>query len=174
MVAEGLIPYFTTVTKTEAELEIFAVQRNATHGQQLTQEEKKKYAVKWWGVLPDDAIKIALSIPSRTFEVCTKNRRDEHETQIRKQIYEMYLRCESKDEIADTVDFTTQRVGQIVKQIIAENENNRKIADSFKFRDFEQEGSALRIYDIWNFSKATNEVRHFGNIPPEIIDNLLL
>ena len=32
---------------------------------------------------------------------------------------------------------------------------------------------ALRIYDIWNFSKATNEVRHFGNIPPEIIDNLL-
>ena len=27
--------------------------------------------------------------------------------------------------------------------------------------------------NIWNFSKATNEVRHFGNIPPEIIDNLL-
>ncbi len=30
-----------------------------------------------------------------------------------------------------------------------------------------------RIYTIWNFAKATNEVRHFGNIPPEIIDNLL-
>jgi hypothetical protein len=47
------------------------------------------------------------------------------------------------------------------------------VSDSVIFRDFEQEGSALRIYDIWNFSKATNKVRHFGNIPPEIIDNLL-
>ncbi len=30
-----------------------------------------------------------------------------------------------------------------------------------------------RIYTVWNFHKANNQVRHFGNIPPEIIDNLL-
>ena len=30
-----------------------------------------------------------------------------------------------------------------------------------------------QIYSVWNFPKATNTVKHFGNIPPEIIDNLL-
>jgi DNA modification methylase len=29
------------------------------------------------------------------------------------------------------------------------------------------------LYTIWNFAKATNDVRHFGNIPPEIAENLL-
>ena len=44
---------------------ILAVQRNATHGQQLTQDEKKSYALKWWGVLPDDDIQKAFRL-SRT------------------------------------------------------------------------------------------------------------
>jgi len=48
-----------------------------------------------------------------------------------------------------------------------------KITENGIFRDFEREDNHLKIYDIWNFSKATNEVKHFGNIPPEIIDNLL-
>jgi DNA modification methylase len=29
------------------------------------------------------------------------------------------------------------------------------------------------LYSVWNFGKATNEVKHFGNIPPEIVENLL-
>jgi len=29
------------------------------------------------------------------------------------------------------------------------------------------------LYTIWNFGEATNVVRHFGNIPPQILDNLL-
>jgi hypothetical protein len=47
------------------------------------------------------------------------------------------------------------------------------LSDLAIFPDFEQDDSSRRLYDLWNFPKATNEVRHFGNIPPEIIDNLL-
>lgn len=79
----------------------------------------------------------------------TKNRRDEEEAQTRKQIFDMYLRCESNDEIASIVNFTPQRVGQIIKQIIAENENNRKTADSFKFRDFEEGLLALNLFNLF-------------------------
>jgi len=42
------------------------------------------------------------------------------------------------------------------------------MTDGDIFRDFDPE-----IYTVWNFGKATNEIRHFGNIPPEILDNLL-
>lgn len=41
------------------------------------------------------------------------------------------------------------------------------------FRDFDNDNATQRIYDIWNFGKATNEVLHPGNIPQEIIDNPL-
>jgi len=41
------------------------------------------------------------------------------------------------------------------------------------FGDFEQDGSTRQLYTVWNIAKANNEVKHFGNIPPEIIDNLL-
>lgn|GEM_PF-5142445 len=29
------------------------------------------------------------------------------------------------------------------------------------------------LYNIWNFAKITNETQHPGNIPKEIIENLL-
>jgi len=48
---------------------------------------------------------------------------------------------------------------QTVNRIIADFTQNRQLSEMGKFRDFDQENSALRIYDIWNFSKATNEVR---------------
>ena len=111
---------------------ILAVQRNATHGQQLTQDEKKSYALKWWGVLNTDDIKKALSVSERTFEYWTKNRRDEHEAQILKQIHEMYMRCESQKTIAKEIEFSESRISEI----IAEKFDKRKIADSEVFPRF--------------------------------------
>ena len=45
--------------------------------------------------------------------------------------------------------------------------------DSDIFGNFEDSESGRRLYTVWNFQKANNEVSHFGNIPPEIINNLL-
>jgi DNA-binding Lrp family transcriptional regulator len=76
------------------------------------------------------------------------------------------MKCEPQNKIAEVVGLSQPTVSEI----IAKNIGNGKKTDSDIFRDFSQENSALRIYDIWNFSKATNEVKHFGNIPPEIIE----
>jgi hypothetical protein len=163
------IPYILTETKTESELEILAVQRNATHGQQLTQEEKRSYALKWWGVISDDDIVSALSISKKTLERYTKTKRDEQEAQIKQQIYDLWLSCETHENISAMV----KKPRQTVTDIIAKIAENGQLSDTGIFRDFNDEDSPRRIYDIWNFGKATNEVKHFGNIPPEIIENLL-
>ncbi len=56
-----------------------------------------------------------------------------------------------------------------VAREIAGSVQSANFGDLHMFRDFEgddSETSGRRVYDVWNFAKADNEVRHFGNIPP--------
>ena len=163
------IPFIVTETATESELEVLAVQRNATHGQQLTQDEKRTYALKWWGVLSDDEICSALSISKKSLDRYTKNKRDEQEAQIKQQIFDMWLACETQEQIADVLNTPLSTVNRV----IANFSQNGQMSEMGIFRDFDEPDSHRKIYDIWNFGKATNEIKHPGNIPPEIIDNLL-
>ena len=55
--------------------------------------------------------------------------------------------------------------------ILPQKDELRRFDDIFG--DFEGDENTRQIYTIWNIAKATNQVKHFGNIPPEIIDNLL-
>ena len=77
----------------------------------------------------------------------------------------MHLACYTQQAIADAVGMAQNTVTEKIAEII-ENGSN---ADSDIFHNFEER----KIYTVWNFPKSTNEVKHFGNIPPEIIDNLL-
>lgn len=104
--------------------------------------------------MPDDDIKTALSISCASFDKWTKNKREDHEAQVKQQIYYLWLRCETQSKIEEITGISQQRVSEIIANFTGSAHVNK----SGKFRDFEQENSALRIYDIWNFSKATNEV----------------
>lgn len=158
------VPCIVTKTASEMELLMLAVKRNAAHGQQLTQEEKQSYAGKWFGQLPVDQICDTLSISRDTYERWTKTQRETAEKAIKKQIEEMWFRCYSTEEIADAVGMERRTVADRIEEI----GKNPQMRESAIFRDFEPE-----LYSVWNFAKATNEVKHFGNIPPEISDNLL-
>lgn len=62
------IPVIVTPVKSERDIERLSVLRNSSHGQQLTQEEKKKFAVRWWDNTPPDEICQALSISRKTYD----------------------------------------------------------------------------------------------------------
>jgi hypothetical protein len=158
-----------TNVESEAELLLLAVERNSKHGQQLTQAEKKKYAIRWWDVLETDKICSALSITKRTFSTWTKSKQKEKEIEIKKTIFDMHLSCHTQQEIADAVGMSQPFVVEQIAEFITDDAN----ADSDIFGDYEQDGSTRQLYTIWNIGKATNEVKHFGNIPPEIVDNLM-
>lgn len=158
------VPCIVTKTASEMELLMLAVKRNAAHGQQLTADEKKKYAVRWWDVLPVEEICDTLSVSRRTFDTWTHDKRKAKEAEIRQAIYEMWMRCHTQQEIADAVNVDIMTVNRE----IADFSQSGDFSDLIIFRDFEPE-----LYSVWNFAKATNEVKHFGNIPPEICDNLL-
>jgi hypothetical protein len=158
------IPCIVTVVKSESELERLAVERNSQHGQQLTQDEKKKYAVRWWDVISDDEIITTLSISQATFSRWTKDKRQQKEQEVKQRIFEMWMRSHTQQEIADSVDVDIATVNRRIADFL----QNDQVNDLQIFRNFEPQ-----LYTIWNFAKANNQVKHFGNIPPEIIDNLL-
>ena len=155
-----------TVTQTASEMELLmlAVLRNAAHGQQLTPEEKQNYAGQWFNQLTVEKICDTLCISRDTYERWTKTQRETAEKATKKRIEEMWLRCYSQEEIADAVGLSRESINDK----IAEFGKNPQMRDSTIFGNFEPE-----LYSVWNFAKATNEVKHFGNIPPEICDNVL-
>jgi len=158
------IPVIVTIVASEAELERLSVQRNSQFGQQLTQDEKKIYAIRWWDQLSVEEICYTLSISDKTYTRWTSAKQEQKEEQIKQRIYDLWMNCHTQQEIADTVGVSQDTVKNRIAKI---NENGQK-SEIVNFRNFEPE-----VYTTWNFSKATNEVKHFGNIPPEIIDNLL-
>lgn len=161
------IPVTITETKSEEALFMLAVKRNSQHGQQLTQDEKKKLAIRWWDVMDEADILDTLSITKRMYSTWTKDKQKEKEKEIKQRILEMHLACYTQQAIADAVGMSQQSV----TNICADFTKNDDYVDSGIFRNFDDDGRQL--YTIWNFAKATNEVKHFGNIPPEIIDNLM-
>jgi DNA modification methylase len=158
------IPVFVTETETEAELERLSVLRNAKHGQQLTQEEKKSLAIKWWGVISDEEIVDALSISTKTLARYTKSKREDYEKQLDQKIYDLFMSCETQESIVKVVGVPQQTIADKIVKIT----ENGHLSDDGKFVNFKPE-----VYTTWSIGKATNEVKHPGNIPPEIIDNLL-
>jgi hypothetical protein len=170
--AEEDVEVTVTETKSDAALLQLAISRNASHGQQLTREEKEDLANRLFGSLPPEEICRTLSIGKRTFERYTAGTMKRQAEAARRRIGDLHLACHSVPAIAEAVNMSPA----FVKSEIAEIAKSRQMANGVIFGNFEQdepEKSGRRIYTIWNFPRATNEVRHFGNIPPEIIDNLL-
>ncbi|KKW13319.1 MAG: ParB domain protein nuclease [Candidatus Gottesmanbacteria bacterium GW2011_GWB1_49_7] len=89
---------------------------------------------------------------------------EEEEKQRKETIWELYLSCHTQEVIAEVVGLEQNTVSDFLREISEKFRGN----DTDIFRDFKPQ-----VYKLWNFAKATNEVKHFGNIPPEILDNLL-
>lgn len=169
----GLIRAVITETESEQKLFALSVERNATHGLQLAPNDKKKLANRWFGDIEPKEICRILSISEKTFRRWTEAKQQQVEAELSALILDLHMRCYSQTEIAERVNLPARTVSDKIAEI-GENGQMSKSANFGNFSDFESdEDSARKIYTIWNFAKATNEVKHFGNIPPEIIDNLL-
>jgi hypothetical protein len=149
------------------ELLALACLRNAAHGMQLSDKDKSKMAIRLYGAgtgLSKEKIAEALSVTPRSVNGYLTDIDEQLRKERKEKILAMWLRCCESQEIADEVGLDIRTV----ELEIAEMRKNGNLSDISLFRNFEPE-----LYSVWNFAKATNEVKHFGNIPPEICDNLL-
>ena len=170
------IRVLVTKTTSDANFMELAIQRNATHGLQLSQQDKRGMAMKIYGMTPlqeRDAKKKELaeilSVSDRTIrDWLSRIDKDSKEARDRL-IFDLWLSCRTQEEIAEavgtprkTVDDSMEGFGEI-----------GRLAESAKAIAAHQVDFTPPIYNVWKQQEKTAGSNHFGNSEVRWLDNLL-
>lgn len=168
------IPVIITETASDVETLKLAIERNAKHGQQLTDGDKKSMAIRLFnggeGITDKKELSGILSVSvktiSRYLDFVEKRLKEDREAKIK----EMWMACSTEEEIANVVGINKATVSRKAEECC----NIDKCPKSNKVHAlYEEETFTPPIYNIWNWGKKTNAVSHFGNSEQTIVDNLL-
>lgn len=170
--AEALtIDVIVIETQSDTHLLSLAIEKNAKHGLQLSNADKKKMAVRLYNAgagIEKSEIEKILSVGKSTLAGYLTDIDKQLREQRKAKIFDMYLAGYTTEEIADATGVTKMTISEQTCKIFPELEKSYKNLADFQDTDFEPP-----IYNIWNFAKKTNEVSHFGNSEARIVENLL-
>lgn len=186
----AVISVVVTETTSDMHLLELAIERNAAHGLQLSQEDKRDMARRIYGMTPererdDKKAQLAkiLSVSERTVrEWLSRMDKDAKEARNRR-IFEMWLACYTQDEIAAVENIVKQTVSNAVRPFSAGLPELDKPADydetAFTLTK-EQLAAAdhatdfqAPLYNVWKQQEKTPGSGHFGNSDIRWVDNLL-
>jgi len=163
LIKENSIKVEIIEVKSERELKQLAYKWNSNHGLQLTNEEKKQYAIEMIGESTSKDLVNILSVNIKSINRWTKNKRELLKKEKNRRIIEEYLRAwNTQESIVKLLGIPQQTISDIIDKI-TENGQMSKIGNL---------NSSLFLYNIWNTS-AGNKTEHFGSFPKVFMDNLL-
>lgn len=162
-----------TETASDADLLELAIERNASHGLQLSQEDKRDMARKIYHASAErdrdekkrQLAKI-LSVSERTIREWLSRIDKDSKDARNKRIFESWLSCHTDAEIASDVDLSEEGVRKITQQSAELPEVGKSSAAHLI--DFEPP-----IYNVWKQQEKTAGSGHFGNSEVRWVDNLL-
>lgn len=162
-------------TKSDAELLELAIERNAKHGLQLSQGDKRDMARKIYGTTAEserDAKKYLakiLSVSERTVrDWLSRMDKDTKEARNRR-IFELWLACWTQQEIADEVGVPKGTVDALCLEMAkSPNLSKSDRAAAEHATDFDPP-----LYNIWKQRSKSAGSSHFGNSEVQWLDNLL-
>lgn len=163
-------------TKSDADLLEKAIETNASHGLQLSQEDKRDMARRIYASTPererDDKKKQLakiLSVSERTIRDWLSRVDKDAKEARNKRIFEMWLACYENTEIAAVCGCDEKTVRTVIGET-ADLPKLRKdeAANAGHATDF-----TPPIYNIWKQQEKTSGSSHFGNSEVRWVDNLL-
>lgn len=154
---------------TDAEIIRESIRRNATHGQQLSRQDKQRMAGYLWTALADlpaservKDIAELLAVSERSVQNWTKDvRKAEKEAQQAK-AWDLWLDCCEQTEIASDIGVDPATISRWLQE--------RKSSEM-------QPPESRQHFDIWQFPTTDRESggqqSYFGAVPPQVVENLL-
>jgi hypothetical protein len=164
---------------SDAEIMREAITRNASHGQQLSRQDKAREAGRLWKAFEnlepgerEKEIADLLAINVKTVQRATKDARKEEKQAMQEKVWQLHLSCLSQRQITDatgtprkTVDDWVGDFGQL--SIFAQPPG----------RTDAQPWGSIQHFDVWSFASNDREgggqQSYFGACPPQIMENLL-
>lgn len=168
-----IIKALITYTDSDRQLLELSIERNAAHGLQLSQQDKRDLARKIYIGVPDkkrDETKARLakllSVSERTVRNWLSSIDQDIKESRDKKIFNMWLSCHTQEEIADAVGISRSQIGEIVSK--SEKLPKSAEAAANHLVDFE-----VPLYNVWKFMEKPGGSSHFGYTESTILDNLL-
>lgn len=162
-----------TNTSSDTDFLELAIERNASHGLQLSQEDKRDLARKIYNGVADkkrdtEKARLAklLSVSERTVRNWLSSIDKDAKESRDKKIFNMWMACYTQEEIAEVTGISRPQVSEVLSESAklpkpAETTANHLV-------DFE-----VPLYNVWKFKEKSGGSSHFGNTEPTILDNLL-
>lgn len=170
------VPAIVTPTTSDAHLLELAIERNAKHGLQLSQSDKRDMAVKIYGSTPTserdekkEQLAKILSVSVHTVRKWTTDIDRQAKEDRNRRILKMWMECWSLDEIGEAVGLTKQAISLVCQEMtnVSKLDKPHRLAATYE-DDFEPQ-----LYNVWRKAAKTNEVGHFGNSEATWLDNLV-
>lgn len=191
------IPVTVTETKSDAHLLELAIERNAIHGLQLSQADKKKMAVRIYSSTTDrsERMKVKarlakiLSVSDGVLDLwlsrCEKDMKDA----AKRDAFNLWLSCHTQDEIAEAVGWPLMTINRWLKGMYQNPKSEEMVHTSDFEGDYEESAFVLSkaelaaadhatdfqapIYNVWKQQTKTGGSSHYGNSEVRWLDNLL-
>jgi hypothetical protein len=165
---------------SDAEIMREAITRNASHGQQLSRQDKAREAGRLWKAFehlePGDREKeIAelLAVADRTVRGWTKDARKEEQRTIKENAWRRWLSCEfsSYRELGKAFGIDDKTAKAWCAEFWQPFQNSAPGATDT------QPWGSIQHFDVWSFASNNREgggqQSYFGACPPQVMENLL-
>lgn len=165
------IAVMVTPTQSDRELLLLAIRRNATHGLQLTNDEKRSHILKLYTGKTEEKDEFAtiFSVSRRTIDRWTARRDKDLRVERDRRIAEMWLACYSQEEIAEAVGVSQPLVTELMRKP-SETDIWQKL---MVLANYQEPEWTAPLYNIWKRQEKTNSTTYPGNSEVSFVDNLL-
>jgi hypothetical protein len=165
-----------TKTTSDAHLLELAIERNAIHGLQLSQADKKSMAQRIYNATPEkerkgkkEQLAKILSVSQRVVQDWL-SRIDKDAKEARdKRLFDRWRACWTNEENAESEGVSVQPV----KEVVDENADLQKHPKPHRAAAEHATDFDPPIYNIWKQQDKSSGSSHFGNSESRWVDNLL-
>jgi hypothetical protein len=164
---------------SDAEIMREAITRNASHGQQLSRQDKAREAGRLWKAFEnlepgerEKEIAELLAINVKTVQRATKDARKEEKQVMQEKVWQLHLSCLSQRQITDATGVPVQTINGWLSDF-----GQLSIFGQPPSRTDAQPWGSIQHFDVWSFASNDREgggqQSYFGACPPQIMENLL-
>ena len=171
------IKVIVTQTTSDAHLLELAIERNATHGLQLSQEDKQAMARRIYHITAEGDradkkkhLATILSVSPSTVHAWLSRIDKDAKAERNKRIFDKWLACWTQEEIADSEGMVQQAIGTILQEFPV---LEKLVKSAQTLATHSEPDWTPPIYNIWKQQTKTSGSTHFGNSEVGFVDNLL-
>ena len=164
---------------SDAEIFEQAIKRNSSHGQQLSQKDKKEVVKILWPKLfllgegRKKHLAELLSVSESSIDRYSKDARKDEEQQNKDLVKAMWLDCSTQEQIRDKIGIAIGTINDWINGTYNED-GTLKVFGFRQLMEYENPPESRQHFDVWNFSIPKDEkTNYFGAMPPQVVENLL-